>query len=584
VNNVIGVISTTEEAPVVREFFELFKTPWEFCRPGQRYDVVLATTNEIPEVDSRLLVLYGSDNKRTDAQHGVSGHSRNRGGYLHYRENRVPLYGDLLVFEKGGTGLSCLTSDAGIAGLSFTPPDSILLRLGYDLFHEVRTLLTEGQPSNNASIPTLDIHIAMLRDWILNAGIPLVEIPPAPAGQRFVVSLTHDIDFVGIRNHFLDHSMWGFLYRSSIGAVRRFLERRITLKQLLKTWRAAVSLPFVYLGWAKDFWEPFQWYLEVEKGFPATYFLIPFKGRPGERVPSQHGSRRATAYDIGDIPHWTTILQKEGCELAVHGIDSWHSAEKGRMELARVAEVSGEPKIGVRMHWLLQDQGTYSVLEEAGYSYDASAGYNETIGYRNGTTQAFRPLGPHTLLELPLHVQDGALFFPQRLDLSEPEAWSRCEVLLDNATKNGGVLTVLWHDRSHGPERYWGDFYCKLIQKLRSLDPWFGTAAQVVEWFRKRREIQFGVKTVDGVTHTCLHYEGKEIVPPARIRVHRPHSETGRRDWLSQPRSDFADIPWKGGPDKDFAGLFGELSQRQTGSPYAASQMEDRCLESQKGN
>src|SRR5206468_10163146 len=57
-----------------------------------------------------------------------------------------------------------------------------VLRVGYDLFGEVRFLLSTGQPPSNALIPTLDIHISMLRTWILEAGIPVVEIPPVPAG------------------------------------------------------------------------------------------------------------------------------------------------------------------------------------------------------------------------------------------------------------------------------------------------------------------------------------------------------------------------------------------------------------------
>ena len=37
------------------------------------------------------------------------------------------------------------------------------------------------------------------------------------------------------------------------------------------------------------------------------------------------------------------------------------------------------------MHWLLHDANTPSVLDEAGYAYDSTVGYNETIGYRAGT-------------------------------------------------------------------------------------------------------------------------------------------------------------------------------------------------------
>ena len=72
------------------------------------------------------------------------------------------------------------------------------------------------------------------------------------------------------------------------------------------------------------------------------------------------------------------------------------------------AEVTGESSIGVRIHWLLRDENTFPALEEAGFAYDSTVGYNETIGYRSGTTQVFRPAGVRSLLELPLHDQDGA--------------------------------------------------------------------------------------------------------------------------------------------------------------------------------
>jgi hypothetical protein len=337
--------------------------------------------------------------------------------------------------------------------------------------------------------------------------------------------------------------MWGFLYRSTVGGMRNMLRGRISVPRLLQTWRAVASLPFVYLGWARDFWEPFEWYLNVERNLPATYFLIPFKDRTGDRVPGPHASRRAAAYDVTDLRDWATTLQKEGCELGVHGIDAWHSTEKGRAELERVAEITQQCSIGIRTHWLLQDSRTIELLEEAGFAYDSTAGYNETVGYRNGTTQVFRPLGSRTLLELPMHIQDGALFYPQRLDLSESQAQERCQPLIDHARNNGGVLTLLWHDRSHGPERFWGDFYLGLLRTLRSLDVWFGTAGQVVGWFRKRREVWFErVETPDGV-RTRLRYDGGEVQPPFKVRVYGP---VGGSSGETTP--DFVDIPWSGEP------------------------------------
>jgi hypothetical protein len=489
---VIGVIARAGQEQVVEEFFELFKTPWEIHRSGRHYAVVIATVDEVPEVDADLLLHFRQGTARS----------------VEYRGTRLPIY-------------CCEDTKKDTLGRG----DAI--RIGYDLFEEVRHLLTAGQPVEHARVPTLDLHIAMLRDRILSAGVPLLEIPPAPAGCEFIVCLTHDIDFIGIRRHVFDHTMWGFLYRSTIGALRRCLDGRMCVTRLWKTWRAAASLPFVFLGWAEDFWNPFPWYLDVEHALPATYFLIPFKGRAGEHVPGRHAARRAAAYDVGDIPQWTTKLKEQGCEVGVHGIDAWHDAAKGRAELTRIAAAIGEPRVGIRMHWLLRDSGTASTLEDAGYDYDTTGGYNETIGYRNGTTQAFRPFSTTTLLELPLHIQDGALFYPHNLDLPEVEAARHCRLLIDHARSSGGALTVLWHDRSHGPERFWGDFYRSLVRTLRSSNAWFATASQAVDWFRARRRVRF-VRLDEGrgsAIRVC--YDGQPIHPPLILRR---HESTGAAD------------------------------------------------------
>jgi hypothetical protein len=306
--------------------------------------------------------------------------------------------------------------------------------------------------------------------------------------------------------------MWGFLYRSTVGASWDVARGKIALRKLLRSWKAAAVLPLVQLGVAKDFWLPFEWYLHVEHGIPTTYYVIPFKRRVGDNVAAHHANRRASAYDIADIPEWIATLMTNGCEVGVHGIDAWHSAQTGREELQRVRAVTGDSAVGIRMHWLLRDKHTPQVLEEAGYSYDSTVGYNETVGFRAGTTQVYLPPGNRTLLELPIHVQDSALFYPQRLDLAEAEAWGLCERIIDGVKEHGGVLTLLWHDRSHGPERFWGDFYERLLGRLKALNVWIASAREVVDWFRSRREVVFN--------RTELVRHGKEITPPLVVRLH----------------------------------------------------------------
>jgi len=282
--------------------------------------------------------------------------------------------------------------------------------------------------------------------------------------------------------------------------------------------------------------------LEAEEGAPATYFLIPYKGRSGERVPGHYPSRRAAAYDLSDASHHVDILLQHQCEIGIHGLDGWHSPERGEEEMRRVTSMTGETTAGVRMHWLLRDANTPLVLEQAGYSYDATCGYNETIGYRAGTAQVFRPLGAQKILELPLHIQDGALFYRQRLDLSESQAEQHCKPLLENASTYGGVVTVLWHDRSHAPERFWGGFYKNLLRLLRSHRAWFATAMQIVKWFSKRRAVRFNDVAGNDLSEIKLQYAGDKITPPLNIRIYKPPAA---------PDSSFAsavvtDIPWNG--------------------------------------
>ena len=62
----IGVICKIDQVAVVEEFFELFKTPWEFYQRGRAYEVVVATVDDVPGVDARLLILYGAETKTTD--------------------------------------------------------------------------------------------------------------------------------------------------------------------------------------------------------------------------------------------------------------------------------------------------------------------------------------------------------------------------------------------------------------------------------------------------------------------------------------------------------------------------------------
>jgi peptidoglycan/xylan/chitin deacetylase (PgdA/CDA1 family) len=520
----ISVLADTAQSSVVREFFELFKTPWEFYREGPHYDTLICSNTEPPRSSAKLVLIYGTRPRLFDRENGIEIRFQRSNSVISYKDKRIPIYGNCLTFAGPATHGLIDESDQASVGQEITSQHQTFIRIGFDLFGEIRHLLTRGQPPAHAAMPTLELHIALLRDLITSCAIPLVEILPLPSGYNFIVCLTHDVDHWGIRNYKFDHTMFGFLYRALIGSVINFCRGRKSLRQVAVNWMAAFSLPFVHLGLAKDFWNDVDRYLEIEKGLTSTFFLIPSKGEPGHDAGGRQPSRRAARYQISEIVPQVNRLLGGQCEVGLHGIDAWRDTTKGRAELERIRQITGQPEIGVRMHWLFFDEKSPAALEKAGFSYDSTIGYNETVGYRAGTTQAFRPLEVERMLELPMHVMDTALFYPSYLDLSPKQARAVVQPLIENAARFGGVLTVNWHDRSLGPERLWDDFYVGLLEDLKSRGAWFPTASQAVSWFRKRRSavIESVIREGDSVRVKVSIDHTDADLPGLTLRVHKP--------------------------------------------------------------
>jgi peptidoglycan/xylan/chitin deacetylase (PgdA/CDA1 family) len=526
----IGVIVDQAQTDVVREFFELFKTPWQFYREGREYDVVLSTETFLVETTAPLVICYAS--KKTDYDEGGNPRvesPRGQSCFLSYRGHRTPIYGATVTFLENETVLlKDVESQECLAYLRQLNKQAVV-RVGYDLFGEIRALLTSGQPAVNANSPTLDLHIAFLRDLITRSGLPLVEVPPLPAKYQFVACLTHDVDHPSLQLHKWDHTAFGFLYRAIFGSLRSVIRGRMPFRDLLKNWVAAAKLPLIHLGLAKDFWSEFaDRYLQLEKGVRSTFFVIPRKNHPGQNSPEPAPAFRAARYELQDVAGAIQKLKSAGHEIGLHGIDAWRDSSSGRDELEEIRRVTGDSQIGVRMHWLYYDQQSPVALEKAGAVYDSTVGYNQTTGYRAGTTQVYKPLGASNLLELPLHAMDTALFCPDYLDLSPKEAAYRLARLIENAAHFGGCLTINWHDRSTFPERLWGACYQDLLENLKTRGAWFATAREAASWFRKRRTVQFEVDPNDTAgVRTTLAVAPDNTVPGLRLRIYGTRNVSG---------------------------------------------------------
>jgi len=528
----IGVIAGDSEVAVAREFFELFKTPWEIWNSEKAYDVVLCATGECPEhLQAALVLVYSGKRLASDPEDTVEERGDHGAKSLRYKDSEIPIYGGCVNFPGGDSGILADRESGQPAILHKEPGEQqTILRVGYNLFEEIRFLLTSGQPVEQAGIPTLELHIEFLRDQLLAAGIAFVEIPPVPEGYRFIVCLTHDVDHPSIRKHRWDHTAAGFLYRGTVGTFLSFVRGRCSVRALVRNWIAVAKWPFVQVGLAKDFWLDFaERYREIEEGAASTYFVIPFAGTPGRSVKRSTAKRRAAGYGARDIEPAIRNILKNKNEIGLHGIDAWMDSEAGLKELEEIRTLTGKAEIGVRMHWLCYDQRSPEELERAGASYDSTVGYGETVGYRTGTSQAYVPPGADYLMELPMHVMDTALFYPAYLGLTEEEADKILAKLVNNADRFGGCITVNWHDRSLAPERVWDACYRKLIDDLRVQGAWFATASQAVSWFRDRRSVVFETDRSDSkelcATTTSAH---DERLPDLRLRIQKPNPDRDR--------------------------------------------------------
>jgi peptidoglycan/xylan/chitin deacetylase (PgdA/CDA1 family) len=528
----ISVFANETDQPVVREFFELFKTPWRLHVAGASAKILLCAGRDVPPNDAALVIVFASQLISTDEKIGAHSELKNEPAIFQHDNFELPIYGQRLVenssqqiiFRRGQTD-----------GRPF-------VRIGFDLFSEIHHLLTTGQPVEHAAAPTLERHVAFLRELILSHAISLIEIPPRPAGHEFIVCLTHDVDHVGIRNHKFDHTMFGFLYRATFGSAADVFVGRKNLGQLAENFLAVLRLPFVHLGLVPDFWYQFENYTALENGLPSTFFVIPQKGEPGLDAKGNRQPKRAASYDAADLGDILRRLKAAGKEVTVHGLDAWRDSVAGCDEAARIGALVHGRAAGIRMHWLYFDANSPEKLEAAGYVYDSTVGYNQTVGYRAGTSQVFKPLTTKNLLELPMHVMDTALFYPSYLNLSPAQADEKVSPLIANTVQFGGVFTVNWHDRSLAPERLWGDFYSHLLEKLSRKNPWFATAAQSVAWFRQRRAATFVVSPTDeGCVKIKLPAAAPdENLPLLRVKIFQP-GKTGANCY-EQPVRDGMEI------------------------------------------
>ncbi len=213
-------------------------------------------------------------------------------------------------------------------------------------------------------------------------------------------------------------------------------------------------------------------------------------------VCSVNRSRLDPKYDIGSQELRAEISQliEKQFEIGLHG--SYNSLMGGgdiEFEKKYLEEHSGVGVQGHRAHYLRFDVASgYHKLIQAGFLYDSSMGYSETIGYRCGTGKPFwafdaRQNRTLRLIGIPFAVMDGALFGEYSTGEAAKE---KLDSLIKEVSTVNGSIGFLWHLRTAYSVDYpgWFECYQHLLHRLNEKGFRVITPLELAQEFERKTE------------------------------------------------------------------------------------------------
>ena len=238
-------------------------------------------------------------------------------------------------------------------------------------------------------------------------------------------------------------------------------------------------IPFIKMVigklYGRDPWENLDAIIELEKSLDvySTWFFI-----------TEQGNGNAD-YPLKQVKPYFKKIQESGSEVALHGsLGSSSNTEKLRSEMKAL----NEDIAGNRFHFLKLDPATFgNTIESAGLDYDASLGFAEHIGFRNGFCFPFHPYNirekrAYNFLEIPLMVMDTTLHDAPYMG-NDPQKMKKLDLLIEEVRKFNGLLSILWHNNYFSEHKYegWGKVYSGLINQLKEKGSTFLTSTQIAE-------------------------------------------------------------------------------------------------------
>ena len=304
-----------------------------------------------------------------------------------------------------------------------------------------------------------DIFTPVVSNYLYEQGYK----PTYPDNKPFAVCLTHDIDS-------LYSSYLSRFYHIALSILNKDKAEFIRyLKSLINKRKPLTNLTEIMA-------------LEEKYHAKSSFYMMALK--PGERDFN---------YDVEDFRDLIREIDEKGWEIGLHGgHEAWNSLEILAREKKRLEDALGKEVIGYRNHYLhFKVPDTWEILHKTGIKYDATLGYADCAGFRNGMCHPYYPYNLNTretieIMEVPLIVMDGTLF-DGYMRLEREDAFRLVTELIDAVEKVHGVFTLLWHNSYLIEDTWQREMYERILEYCHQKNAWMTSGKEIYDWYHEQQ-------------------------------------------------------------------------------------------------
>jgi len=274
-----------------------------------------------------------------------------------------------------------------------------------------------------------------------------------PDNHKFAVCLTHDIDHI--------YPSWKYRGFTSLKLASKFKFKK-SLARFFKNENPYLNFRKI-ISLEKKYDAKSSFYIMLDE---SNYDAFELKGELINIIDNLH-------------------------EVGLHGgYHTYNDLDLMKGEKEKLEGIVCKKIIGYRNHYLkFEIPDTWTLLYKAGFKYDTTLGYADSVGFRNGMCHPFKPFDLNSskqidIIEIPLTIMDGTLL--QYMQLNVEESWQICKRLIDSARDLSGVVTILWHN-SFFDEIYrkgWGKLYEKILKYSYENNGWLTSGEEIWKWYK----------------------------------------------------------------------------------------------------